>query len=72
MYIVFICPNCGTPRYAEAGQKTALCFGCGRQIRLDPGRIRILFRGEGRQEAVEALRRYKMRRGVGPGPPPSR
>jgi len=63
LYLVFICPKCGAPRYAEADRKTALCFGCGYQIPLDPAKIRVIFKTERRQEAVEALQRYKMQRG---------
>jgi uncharacterized Zn finger protein (UPF0148 family) len=34
-YLVVGCPDCGTPRVAPAGNDTATCHRCGRQVRLD-------------------------------------
>jgi hypothetical protein len=50
------------PRYAGEGQKTAKCFYCGFQIRLDRAETRILRRVETLRAAREAVEEYKMRR----------
>jgi len=57
-----MCPKCGALRYAKAGQKTALCFGCGYQIPLDLNKIRVLFKTERVKKAIEAVQKYKMKR----------
>lgn len=64
LYLVFMCPKCGALRYAKASQKTALCFGCGYQIPLDPNKIRVLFRTDSSEEAIEAVQKYKMKRSL--------
>jgi len=60
VYLVFMCPRCGSIRYAREGQKTARCFECGYQIPLDLSRIRILARVERSREAVSAVQKLKM------------
>ena len=58
---MFLCPRCGSVRYSKGGQKTARCFGCGYNVRLDPIKVRILFKTDKRVEAIEAVKRYKTR-----------
>jgi len=59
VYLLFLCPKCGEPRYAKDGQKTAICFKCAYRILLERGRIRILFQTEKRREVIETLQQYK-------------
>lgn len=61
MYVIFVCPKCGAIRYAREGQKTAGCFECGYQIRLDPTKVRILAKAEKSKDALEAVQELKMR-----------
>ena len=63
LYFVFVCPRCGSLRYARESQKTARCFTCGYRVPIDPARIRILFKTEKSEEAMAAVQNYKMRRG---------
>ncbi len=63
MYLIFMCPKCGSVRYAREGQKTARCFGCGYQILLDPTKVRILAKAERSKEAIAAVQELKMREG---------
>ncbi|MBS7657277.1 DUF1922 domain-containing protein [Candidatus Bathyarchaeota archaeon] len=58
-YIVFLCPDCSSPRYAKWGQKTAECFMCGAKIQLTNKRIRILFRTNNVENAVDAVKKIK-------------
>lgn len=64
-YIVILCPRCGSIRYAEDWRKTAKCFNCGYRIRLRDPEVRILYKTGRRDEAVEAVKRYKMMIGAG-------
>jgi hypothetical protein len=64
LYLVFSCPNCGCLRYAKKRQKTAVCFRCHNQIPVDPSKIIILYRTENRREAIEALQKLKMKKGM--------
>jgi len=61
-YIVFICPRCGTPRYAREGQKTAKCFSCEFRVPLDPLKTRILLRTESLRIARETVEQYKAKK----------
>ena len=61
MYLVFMCPRCGSIRYAREGQKTARCFECGYHILLDPTKVRILAKAEKSREAIAAVQELKMR-----------
>jgi len=63
VYLVFVCLRCGAVRYAKAGQKSALCFGCGYRVTIDSTKIRILFKTRDREKAMEAVQGYKMRLG---------
>ena len=63
MYLIFMCPKCGSIRYAREGQKTARCFECGYQIPLDLTKVRILAKAEKSKEAIAAVQELKMRRG---------
>lgn len=63
LYVVFICPKCGSVRYSKSKHKKALCFNCGYQISIDPSKIRILFRTSKREKAMEAVKEYKMKLG---------
>lgn len=63
MYLIFMCPKCGSIRYAKEGQKTARCFECGYQIPLDPTKVRILAKAERSKEVIAAVQELKMRRG---------
>jgi len=63
MYLVFVCPKCGALRYAKAGQKNALCFGCGYKVPIDSTKIRILFKTKDREKAMEVVQGYKMKLG---------
>ena len=65
MYLVLMCPRCGSIRYAREGQKTAKCFECGYQIPLDPTKVRILAKAEKSREAIAAVQELKMRQGKG-------
>ena len=60
-YIVFLCPKCGAIRYSRGDQKTASCFKCGYRIKLDHMKIKILFKTDKRAEAIEAVKRYKIK-----------
>lgn len=60
MYLVFMCPKCGSIRFAREGQKTAICFKCGYQIPLDPPKVRILAKAERSREAIAAVQELKM------------
>lgn len=60
-YLVFVCPRCGSVRYSKGEHKTAVCFGCGYQILIDPLKIQIIFKTNKRTEAIEAVKRYKMK-----------
>jgi len=48
-------------RYAKHGQRTAECFRCGFKVKLESPETRILLRTERMAEAIEAVKRYKMR-----------
>ena len=61
-YVVFLCPRCGTPRYAREDQKTAKCFFCGFRIPLDPRKTRILHRVGSLRVAREIVEKYKEKR----------
>ena len=56
-----MCPKCGFLRYAKERQKTAYCFNCGYRVSVDPARIRILYKTEKSEKAVEAVKKFKMR-----------
>jgi len=58
-YIVFLCPDCSSPRYAKHGQKTADCFLCGAKIQLTDKKIRILFRTSNIENAIAAVKKIK-------------
>jgi len=60
-YLVVLCPRCGSVRYSKGGQKTASCFKCRHKIKLDPEKVQIIFKTDNRREAIEAVKRYKMR-----------
>jgi len=60
-YLVFVCPRCGAVRYAKEGQKAAQCFRCGFRIPLGSPKTRILVKTRTVDEAIEAVRSYKMR-----------
>ena len=59
--MVILCPRCGSVRYSKGGQKTAACFKCGHKIKLDPMKVRIIFKTDKRREAIEAVKKYKMK-----------
>jgi DNA-directed RNA polymerase subunit M/transcription elongation factor TFIIS len=59
--LVILCPRCGSVRYSKGGQKTAACFKCGHRIKLDPMKVRIIFKTDKRREAIEAVKKYKMK-----------
>ena len=63
MYLVFMCPRCGSIRYAKEGQKTARCFECSYQISLDSTKVRILAKAEKSRDATAAVQELKMRQG---------
>ena len=63
MYFVFMCPRCGSLRYAREEQKTAKCFKCGYRMIIDPFKVRILFKTARRDVAIAAVQKHKMRRG---------
>ncbi|MCK4953433.1 DUF1922 domain-containing protein [Candidatus Bathyarchaeota archaeon] len=63
MYLVFMCPRCGSLRYARENQKTAGCFKCGYRMTVDPTKIRILFKTDKSEEAIAAVQKYKITRG---------
>jgi DNA-directed RNA polymerase subunit M/transcription elongation factor TFIIS len=63
MYLIFMCPRCGSIRYAREGQKTAGCFECGYQISLEPTKVRILAKAKRSKEAIAAVQELKMRQG---------
>ncbi len=63
MYLVFMCPKCGSIRYAKEDQNTAKCFGCGYQIPLHPAKVRILAKVKRSREAIATVRELKMRQG---------
>lgn len=60
-YLIFLCPRCGSVRYSKGGQKTATCFTCGHKIKLDPVKVQVIFKTDKRREAIEAVKRYKMK-----------
>lgn len=60
-YLVFICPRCGSIRYSEEGRKTAMCFRCGYKIVINSQKTRILLKTRKAEEAIEAVKRYKMK-----------
>ena len=61
LYLVLVCPRCGSVRYVREGQKTAQCLRCGYRIVLNPLKVRVLMRTRSREAAMEAVKRYKMR-----------
>ena len=61
LYIVLLCPRCGSVRYAKEGQKTAQCLRCGYKIPLNPLKVKILLRTRSREAAVEAVKRFKVK-----------
>ncbi len=60
-YLIFLCPKCGSVRYAREGQRTAKCFECGQTVPLGFGKIRVLLRVSNAKDAVEAVKTYKMK-----------
>jgi len=60
-YLVFLCPRCGSVRYSKKEQKTAKCFRCGYQILIDSVRAETIFETDKRTEAIEAVKKYKMK-----------
>jgi len=60
-YLVFLCPRCGSIRYSKGEQKTAKCFRCGYQILIDPSRVKVLYETSERTDALEAVKKYKMK-----------
>jgi len=60
-YLVFLCPRCGSVRYSKGEQKTARCFRCGYQIMIDPSRVEMIFETNKRTEAIEAVKKYKVK-----------
>lgn len=60
-YLVFLCPRCGSARYSKSEQKTARCFKCGYQILIDPLRIQIISKTNKRTEAMETVKKHKMK-----------
>ncbi len=64
MYLVFMCPRCGSLRYAKEGQKTARCFKCKYQVPINPRRIKIVYKTDSREQAIIALQKLKMKQGM--------
>ncbi|MCS7119862.1 MAG: DUF1922 domain-containing protein [Candidatus Bathyarchaeota archaeon] len=60
-YLIFSCPRCGAVRYAKQGQRTAECFTCGLKISIQDSRTKVLLRTDRLDEAIEAVKKYKMR-----------
>ncbi|MEM2110577.1 MAG: DUF1922 domain-containing protein [Candidatus Bathyarchaeia archaeon] len=60
-YLIIACPRCGSIRYAKDNQKTAECLKCGYQITLNSLKTRILMRTRNVKEAIEAVKKYKMK-----------
>jgi DNA-directed RNA polymerase subunit M/transcription elongation factor TFIIS len=58
-YLVFLCPKCGTVRYARESQKTAKCLKCGYTIQIRNHRMRILFRSNEVKKAKEKVQKLK-------------
>jgi DNA-directed RNA polymerase subunit M/transcription elongation factor TFIIS len=59
--MVFVCPKCGSLRYAKEGQKTAMCFKCGYQVPIVPHKIKIIYKTDEREDAIKALQKLKMK-----------
>jgi len=62
-YLVFLCPRCGTPRYARENHKNVKCFRCDYVIQLRAHSIRIISRTKESVEAMEIVKRYKQKYG---------
>ncbi len=60
-YLVFICPRCGSLRYAREDQKTAKCLLCDYSVSLNFQKTRILARVKNAKEAVAVLQDFKMK-----------
>ena len=58
-YLVFLCPKCGTVRYARESQKTAKCLKCGNTIQIRNHRMRILFKNNKVTKAKEKVQILK-------------
>jgi DNA-directed RNA polymerase subunit M/transcription elongation factor TFIIS len=63
LYLVFVCPKCGSLRYAREGQKRAVCFKCSYQIPVDPRKIRIVYKTAEKEQAIDVLQKMKMKQG---------
>jgi len=66
-YIVFICPKCGSVRYAKEGQRTAKCLKCGYQIKIAPTKVKIIARTRSVDEAIEIVKLYKIKGRISTG-----
>ena len=64
LYLVFMCPKCGSLRYVRAGQKTARCFKCRSTVLVNPRKIRIVYKTDSREQAIIALQKLKMKQGM--------
>lgn len=58
-YLVFLCPKCGTARYAKESQKTAKCLRCGHTIQIRNHRMKVLLRTRKVAEAREVVQKLK-------------
>jgi hypothetical protein len=64
MYLVFMCPRCGSIRIAKESQKTAQCYECNNRVPINRRKIRILFKTVDKKEAIRAIQMLKMKRGI--------
>jgi len=60
-YLVFLCPKCGSVRYSRSDHKTAVCFRCGYQMLIEASKVQIISKTNEIREAIEAVKRYKMK-----------
>jgi transcription initiation factor TFIIIB Brf1 subunit/transcription initiation factor TFIIB len=59
MWYIIMCPYCSLIQIVRSNQKYRVCYRCGKVIRLDYSKVRILYRSDNLNYVNYALQKLK-------------
>jgi len=59
VWYIIMCPYCGLLQIVRAGQKTRKCFKCGKTVKLDYSKVRVVYKSDNIRDVNYILLKLK-------------